>query len=187
MDKGQGDRQRFAATITVCAEHYDKTVTPINIKLFFDTLIGKYSIEEIEEAFRNHLMEPDRGRWFPRIADIVFQIEKRGLKPKEKANLAWDSITDALETCKSVCPINDEVAVAVIKAMGGWQNFCTSTYRELIWIKKDFIEKYLTYQKAHIDLLSDEWSGSVSLSGTLLPDINHRATRGGISDAKKEN
>lgn len=49
------------------------------LQMYFD-LLAPYSLTAVRHALHRHVLDPERGRFFPKVADIVYQIE--GGKPE---------------------------------------------------------------------------------------------------------
>lgn len=76
------DRGPFAKALTKLGTaygHTDRNAIPTETVVLYFDLLANYSLAAVRHALHAHAMDPDRGRFFPKVADIVHQIE--GSKP----------------------------------------------------------------------------------------------------------
>ena len=62
--------KQIEQSLSYCAEVYGQKMTPRRMQVYI-ALLGDYEPERLKQAFRAHMMDPDRGRFFPKPADIV--------------------------------------------------------------------------------------------------------------------
>jgi hypothetical protein len=129
------DKNRFLEMMIGTGEMYGKKVSKELLKMYFDALTD-YTIDEVYQSFNKHAVDPVHGTFFPKPADIVRHIANtapRALDSDELAELAWSSI---IEQIGRVGPygslvLEDKLAIAAVKGMGGWQVLANSTYDQL--------------------------------------------------------
>jgi len=68
------DENRFKQLFTGIGEIYGKTLTPIMVKAYWNTL-KSYSIDQVEQAVNQHLIDTKAGAFFPKPADIIRQLQ----------------------------------------------------------------------------------------------------------------
>ncbi len=139
------DFDAFGLELGRLSELYDKPISEALSLLHFDALSG-YPIVEIIGAMRCHIRQPERGRFFPKPADLIFLLdgdqESQGLR-------AWSVVADAFiypGTWESV-RFADTIITQVLSDMGGWIAFC-DRYRiikEEPYIRQEFVKRYRDY------------------------------------------
>ncbi len=79
--------------------------------------------------------------------------------------LAWAQVVREMRVNGSYgsLKLDDKQAVAAVKSLGSWQQLCSSTEKELVWKKKEFISLYETYEKTPLELLPSSLPGRVAL------------------------
>lgn len=137
------NNKAIADAFAACCITYDQQFSVEKAKVYSSLLEG-YSAEEISNAFRDHMKDTDRGRFFPKPADVIYQIEKRNKVSSEGlADLEWAKIIKAAS--KGVKP-NDcnQYALAALQITGGLKVVGFAEQTELARLKKTFIDSYKT-------------------------------------------
>jgi len=137
----------FATEMAHMSELYQKPMSEAMIALYFDDLAA-YEIEAVISGLHAHRVDPDRGRFFPKPADIV---EKIGGDIAARALLAWDH---AVAAAIDVGPyesvrFRDPVITRVIAAMGGWTSFYDWPDKEMPFKRKEFCDRYAVYARTN--------------------------------------
>lgn len=157
------DRNRFLEMMNGAGAIYGKEISKSLLTSYFKILTD-YTIDEVYQAFNKHAVDPVHGTFFPKPADIVRHIANtapRALDSDELAELAWSSI---IEQIGRVGPygslvLEDKLAIAAVKGMGGWQVMANSTYDQLTWMKKEFFKSYIIYDRTDLDQLPSSLPG----------------------------
>lgn len=55
---------------------YGKEISPALAEMYFNDL-SDFSIEAIQAAMSAHRKDSDRGRWFPKVADLIDKLETK--------------------------------------------------------------------------------------------------------------
>ena len=159
------DKHEFEKLMVGCGEIYKREITKALLKIYF-CVLEKYSIGQVQHAFNQHMINPDQGRFFPKPADLMAHLEtSRDLDVKDRAEIAWAAIHGAIERVGPYqkLELEDKQALAAVKAIGGWKKLCTCTYDQLIWLKKDFLQTYDTFENAPLETLPKNLPGLVEL------------------------
>lgn len=139
------DLETFTAEILRLSELYDKPISEALGLLYFDALSG-YPIVEVVSAMRSHIRQSERGRFFPKPADLIFLLEG---DQESQALRAWSLVAEAFiepGTWESVS-FTDTIITQVLADMGGWIAFC-DRYRiikEEPFIRGEFVKRYRDY------------------------------------------
>lgn len=111
------DKQRFSALMDDLGLVYDKAVSVELKRLYWDDL-GHLPIDAIESAMRAHRRDPERGRFWPRPADIIGRCAtSAGHHPS--ADAAWPVALESFDEEASVV-LTDAIAQARAAAMPVW-------------------------------------------------------------------
>ena len=92
----QSDAERFAGIVRQTMEFYDRTVSDAALRMWWATLADR-NLQEVQSGFEAHLKDPDRGRWAPKPADIIAQIEAQQSDAWPGADEAWSAAVDAMD------------------------------------------------------------------------------------------
>lgn len=82
--------QQKTAAVSAVMEFYGKAMQMTHIP-FWEGVLAQYSIDQVNQALTDHLANPECGRFAPKPADIVREIEKRsprGITPDEAWSMA---------------------------------------------------------------------------------------------------
>lgn len=70
----QSDYSQFSALLlTTAAKAYRLEIDEDTVAIYFGAL-ERARLADVAEAIKRHIVEPDRGRWFPTVADIASQV-----------------------------------------------------------------------------------------------------------------
>ena len=107
------DKQRFGLVMRDLAELYEKDLNPA---IYWRAMMS-FSIEEIEQAKDAHICDPKAGRFCPKPADLITQIERRENRhsPRLSADEAWAIALQSLDEATTVV-WTDEIAQAMESA-----------------------------------------------------------------------
>lgn len=120
------DRKEFNSLLITAMAVYERQITAALGDLFFAAL-GKYSMDQVRDAMARHLQDPTEGKFSPKPADLIRQIEgvraADGRPGKDQAwSIALCSLDDnetvlltpeilaALDTARPLLDMRDKVA-----------------------------------------------------------------------------
>lgn len=193
------DKQSFLVLMTGAGEIYNKEITKSLLAFYFDSLKA-HSIESIKNAFSKHSTDPKHGSFFPKPADIVrhLAINPEGvLSVENRAELAWHQVMEKIQRIGSYgsLKLDDKQAIAAIKAVGGWNKVSMATYDQLVWIKKEFLQAYDTYENTPLERLPSSLPGLVELQqhkcqekkalGSIMQEMEERNNAKALPDNSK--
>ena len=131
------DKIAFANVLTATAEVYNEKLTKTKTKMYFACLVS-LPIEAVTSALERHMADTDRGRFFPKPADILYQA--RGSE-EEQALGAWAEFLQLIRRHGTVGKIefDDEAMAYACMAMGGQREVGTWTEKQLdfkrpVWV-----------------------------------------------------
>ena len=132
----------FADAFAACCITYDQQFSVEKARVYME-LLGGYSGDDISLAFRQHMKDPDRGRFFPKPADIIHQInaQARAAISPEKISLLWSSVVKAAS--RGLAPATtDEYLIAALQMIGGQKAVGYADPVELNRLQKEFAANY---------------------------------------------
>ena len=161
------DKKQFAAAISGAGEVYGKNITKSLMAVYFESLKA-YTVEQVSGALSEHLSNEKSGMFFPKPADLIKAINKHSAPiqtAEDRASLGWAVILGELSRLGPYQSIQmeDKQALAAIRAVGGWVSLCSKTTKELVWIKKEFVNAYEALDKTPVELLPSNLPGLVEL------------------------
>ena len=109
------DAVNFAQALIAVGEMYDKPVSNSLARLYFDDL-SQHSIESVLAALAAHRKDPDRGRFFPKVADLM---SKMAPDSGQAAMLAWTEVPILLRNSRAA-KSSDQITERVVQDLGGW-------------------------------------------------------------------
>jgi hypothetical protein len=137
------DLSRFATLIIGVGEVYDKSFTHVMIEVYWNVLKA-FKYEEVNQAIKLHLENPDEGRFLPKPADIIMAIEGSS---QNQALRAWSKIISTAQRIGVYTSVafDDPLIHAVAYDMGGWRVFCAIKDEQLPFVRREFQDRYRGY------------------------------------------
>lgn len=136
------DGPTLIAELARLAELYDKPMSEALHALYFEAL-QDYDIASVVAAMRAHVVQPERGRWFPKPADLIGLLDGA---PEEQALEAWSEVIGAWRSVGyyGAPDFEDESITGTINRMGGWQAFCEryKIIRNESFLREEFCQRY---------------------------------------------
>ena len=101
-------------------------------------------MEQVTKAMTAHAMDPERGQFAPKPADIVRQLHGT---QTDRSLIAWGKVLDAMQRVGAYRSVafDDGAIHSAIEDLGGWAKVCRSTQNELPFIQKRFCESHRAY------------------------------------------
>ena len=161
------NRQEFFELMTGAGEIYNKPITKSLLDFYLGALT-QFSIEAVKDSFSKHALDPKHGTFFPKPADIMRHLNngtEGDTSPENRAELCWHQVMHKVQRVGSYgsLKLDDKQGIAAIKAVGGWNKVSMATYEELVWIKKEFLQAYDTYENTPLERLPSSLPGLVEL------------------------
>ena len=137
------EKLRFGEALTDVMGFYKQDVSPFALSVWWQACQG-FDFEQVAKAMTAHAMDPDRGQFAPKPADIVRQLS--GTRT-DKAMLAWGKAFDAASRVGAYTDVvfDDPAIHAAIEDLGGWPKFCRTETAELSYLQHRFSESYRAY------------------------------------------
>lgn len=137
------DKPKFKNLLTDAMGFYKQDVSVFALSVWWQAC-ELFDFEQVAKALTAHAMDPDRGQFPPKPADIVRQLS--GTKT-DKAMLAWGKAFDAASRVGAYSDVvfDDPAIHAAIEDLGGWVKFCRTGTEELSYLQHRFGESYRAY------------------------------------------
>jgi hypothetical protein len=165
------DKKQFADHFMLTCLAYDKEFNPELAKLYFADL-QEFQDSQVVSAFNQHRKDPDRGRFFPKVADIVYQIQKQSA-PIDSAStieLEWSKVIKAVS--RGVKPSNcTQETLGALQMVGGVQVVGYADAIELSRIKKAFADSYNALSNCRADEVPEHLHNAVELKQSKMAVI----------------
>lgn len=154
---GTDDKRAFAEVMALLCETYDKKISTATVEIY-SRVLAEWPIEAIQAAAVSHLRDPKAGAFWPKPADLIRWMQPLApaqLEVAEQAEIAWQRVLDAIGRIGPYQPLelDDPVALACVRALGGWKKLCEQTHAQLVWIRKEFLTSYEIYARTPADQL----------------------------------
>jgi hypothetical protein len=137
------DRVAFKDLLTDVMAFYRQDVSPFALSVWWQACEA-FELEQVAKALTGHAMDPDRGQFAPKPADVVRQLAGTAT---DRAMLAWGKVHDAMGRVGAYTDVVfDEPAIhAVVDDLGGWSKMCRTELSELSYLQHRFTESYRAY------------------------------------------
>lgn len=158
------DKKEFKVLMVGAAEIFNKELSNASLTVYFNAL-ESYPILEIKNALSAHMLDTESGKFFPKPSDLVKQItgdtKQQQREMEGQAEMAWACVEGEISRIGSYAnlELEDQVAIACVKSMGGWAALCSCTYDQLTWKKKEFMSMYDTYSRTPLEHLPKRLPG----------------------------
>lgn len=90
------DNKEFASLIEDTADFYNKKLSTMQLKMYFDVL-AHYPIGAVQAAVKAHLSDSERGRFMPLPADLIGHLEKMRFDGRPSAEEAWSVAVQSID------------------------------------------------------------------------------------------
>jgi hypothetical protein len=150
------------------------------LQIYFKTL-ESHEIKQVEKAFGDHIVDVEHGTFFPKPSDIIRRMQANEPSTEEKGRLSWLAIMGEIRRVGRYGTLNldDKIALAALKSVGGWNHLCGSMEKDLVWIEKEFMSAYQTFDKTPVEMLPSSLPGLEDIHNAKL---NDRGVMANIAD-----
>lgn len=139
----ESDRKVFADLLSDALAFYRQDVSQFAISVWW-AACQPFDLEQVRKALTAHAMDPDRGQFAPKPADIVRQLHGTH---GDRSLIAWGKVLRAMQHVGAYASVafDDGAIHAAIQDMGGWVKLCRSSLDELPFVQRRFCETYRVY------------------------------------------
>lgn len=137
------DNEKFLEVLGGVHDFYGKDLSKFAVAVWMQAC-ETFDVQQVSKALSAHLMDPERGQFMPKPADIVRQLQGTNT---DRSLIAWGKVLDAMQRVgayQTVC-FDDGLIHASITDMGGWMQLCRSEIDDLPFLQKRFCDGYKAY------------------------------------------
>lgn len=137
------DRADFGQLLTDALAYYRQDATKFTLGLWWQAC-QPFALEQVSKALSAHAMDPERGQFPPKVADIVRQLAGT---TTDRAALAWGKVHEAMSAVGAYSDVvfDDPAIHAAVEDCGGWPKMCRSTLDELSYLQHRFCQAHKAY------------------------------------------
>lgn len=139
----QSDRAEFAALITDALAFYRQDVSKFALGVWW-AACERFDLEQVRGALTAHAMDPERGQFAPKPADLVRHLAGTAT---DRAMIAWGKVMGAISAVGAYTDVlfDDPAIHAAIEDVGGWVKVCRGEVKDLSYLQHRFTESYRAY------------------------------------------
>ncbi|MGN6518551.1 MAG: DUF6475 domain-containing protein [Dokdonella sp.] len=136
------DRREFVALLTQALGFYRQDCTEFTVDVWWQACLP-FDIEQVRKALTAHALDPDRGQFAPKPADLVRQLAGT---TTDRELLAWQRVQNAMRSVGAYASpdFRDPVLHQAIVDLGGWTTVCRTPVDELPFLQKRFCDLHRT-------------------------------------------
>jgi hypothetical protein len=137
------DKRAFKELLTNVMAFYRQDTSPFALQVWWSAC-QPFTLEQVSKALNAHAVDPDRGQFAPKPADVVKTLQ--GTKT-DRARVAWGKVFDAMQQVGAYQSVvfDDPVIHVCVEDIGGWTKICRSDLSELSFLEHRFCESYRAY------------------------------------------
>lgn len=137
--------RQFVETLSNVLETYGKTPTAKNAQFWMNAMnVAGISLEDASKALMAHLLNPDKGQFAPKVADVVGAVKGTRSDIEDAAASQWLIVKEAIRWPGSTSNVvfDDPKTQAVVSQMG-WPWLCENYRADVdgVW-RKGFVDSY---------------------------------------------
>ncbi|MEJ5151222.1 DUF6475 domain-containing protein [Comamonas sp. MYb396] len=133
----------FRDLLTDVMAYYGKDCSEFMLTVWWEAL-HTFEMAQVSSSLRRHATDPDRGRFAPRVADIIKVLQGT---TTDRAALAWGKVLGAMSSIGAYTDVvfDDPAIHAAIEDLGGWPKVCRTETAELSYLQHRFQEAHRAY------------------------------------------
>jgi hypothetical protein len=141
MDRNE--MPEFQALLTQAMAFHRQDVSPFALSVWWEACKG-FSLEQVRKAVTAHAMDPERGQFVPKPADMVRLLQGTNT---DRSLVAWGKVLQAIQRVGAYTSVTfDDPAINLaIVDMGGWVKVCRSDMDELPHVERRFCAAHKAY------------------------------------------
>lgn len=163
------DLKPFQRLLTDALAYYGKDATKFTLDVWWNAC-QQFDLEQVSKALTAHAMDPERGQFAPKVADIIRVLAGTST---DRASLAWGKVLEAAQRVGAYQDVvfDDPAIHAAVEDCGGWPKLCRTDLKELGYLQHRFCESH----KAYTGRGSFEFTRR--LAGDRSPDAEYEKKR----------
>lgn len=139
------DRAAFKARLTDVLSFYRQDLSKFALGVWWQACEA-FELDQVAKALTAHAMDPERGQFAPKPADVVRQLQGTHT---DRSLLAWGKVLDAIQRVGAYQSVvfDDPAIHCAIEDLGGWTKVCRSSFDELPHLQRRFCEMHRAYTR----------------------------------------
>jgi len=113
------DRKAFSDMLDALGETYGQSVSVGLKQTWWRLLADRLDLAILRQVLDCHLLDAERGRYFPRPSDVIAVLERAG-GGRPSSDEAWALAVDTFDEAASVC-VTEEILRAATAAASVWE------------------------------------------------------------------
>ena len=137
------EKTAFASLITDVLAYYRQDASRFTLDLWWQAC-QSFEMEQVSKALSTHAMDPERGVYPPKVADVVRVLAGT---TTDRAALAWGKVLGAMSAVGAYSDVvfDDPAIHAAIEDLGGWVKVCRGELAELSYLQHRFCQAHKAY------------------------------------------
>lgn len=137
------DSDEFSELMTQALAFYRQDASDFALGVWWEAC-RRFELEQVRKALTAHAMDPERGQFAPKPADLVRQLQGTHT---DRALLAWGRVWEAMQSTGAYHSVDfgDPITHAAIVDIGGWVSLCRIDLNDLPFVQKRFCDAYRVY------------------------------------------
>lgn len=139
----QSDAGQFQELLTDALAFYRQDVSEFALSVWW-AACERFELEQVRKALTAHAMDPERGQFAPKPADVVRVLQGTYA---DRSLMAWGKVYEAMTRVGAYASVvfDDPAIHAVIEDMGGWPQVCRSEVDALPFLQRRFCDTHRAY------------------------------------------
>lgn len=137
------DKPALYSLVADALGYYRQNASEFTLQIWWQAC-QRYDLEQVQKAMTAHAMDPERGQFAPKVADMVRILEGTST---DRAQLAWGRVLEAAASIGAYTDVafDDPAIHATVEDLGGWVKVCRSETKDLGYLQHRFCESYRAY------------------------------------------
>jgi hypothetical protein len=164
------DRKPFAVLLSQALAFYRQDVSEFALGVWW-AACQPFDLEQVRKALTAHALDAERGRFAPKPADIVRELQGT---VTDRSLVAWGKVLEAMRVVGAYRSVAfDDAAIhSAIEDIGGWVAICRTALDELPHLQRRFCESHRVYSRrpaaTHRPHLPGEFEATNALNGRRI-------------------
>ena len=134
------DKPKFSALLSDALAFYGKDVSSFALTVWWQAC-QPFTFEQVSKALTAHALDPERGHFPPKPADLVRVLQGTHT---DRSLFAWGKLYGAMASVGAYQSVAfDDAAIHLaVEDLGGWVQVCRMPVDELPFLQKRFCDAY---------------------------------------------
>lgn len=141
----ESDKPNCGRLLSDALGFYRQDVSQFTLDVWW-AACNRFDIEQVRKALTAHALDPDRGQFAPKPADLIRVLEGTH---GDRSLMAWAKVFDAMSAVgawQSVA-FDDAAIHAAVTDIGGWQAVCRGNLDQLPHLQRRFCDAHRAYTR----------------------------------------